>query len=184
MQSKRKSNSIVTHTLLPGNVLQFDVVGAGSFTFDPAGCTDETETRAALHGYIQKIVDRAAIGRDPETGMTASPQEKFDAMKECADRLAGGGEWNAVAAGGQSGGLLYRAVRAIYPSLAPDRKTFAAYITQRAADETAKRTDGKKVSEHDVRIGLAKVAKIAAEIERIKAMEPDAKVEVDFTDLE
>ena len=93
MNATRKSNSIITHELLDGNVLRFTVVGAGSFDFDPSGCTDETEVSATLHGYVQKISDKAAIGRDTETGRPASPQAKFDAMKNMADHLAGGGAW-------------------------------------------------------------------------------------------
>jgi hypothetical protein len=129
---------------------------------------------AMIHGVIQKVSDRAAIGRDPETGASATPEEKFAAMKECAERLMSGGPWNAVATGGggNQGGLLYRAMRTLYPQAWSDKTSFAAYIMQKALSESARL--GKKVSETDVRNGLMATKKIAKEIDRIRQEEGKA----------
>jgi hypothetical protein len=171
MQSKRKSNSVVTHERLESGVIRF-TAGAQSFDFDPskAGCQPD----ARDHGYVQKISDRAAIGRDPETGASATPEEKFAAMKETADRLMSGGPWNAVPTGGAgtTGGLLYRAMRALYPNAWSDRTSFAAYIAEKAISESARL--GKKVSESDVRAGLMGVKRVSKEIERIRQEEGKA----------
>lgn len=170
----KKSNSVITHETVTVDgieVIRFHV-GTQSFDFNPnqAGCQPE----ARNHGFVQKISDRAAIGRDPETGASASPEDKFAAMKECADRLMAGGPWNAVATGGSGnvGGLLYRAMRTLYPNAWADKTTFAAYIVQKAISESARL--GKHVSENDVRTGLMGVKKIAAEIARIRATEAKA----------
>lgn len=182
MQSKRKSNTVVTYTV-DGSVITY-TVGTQSFGMDVARIVDEQEPgtwarmsengkRGTLHGFIQKVVDRAAIGRDPETGASATPEEKFAAMKECAERLMAGGPWNAVPTGtGSTGGLLYRAMKVIYPNAWSDRTTFAAYIAQKAISESERL--GRKVSEGDVRAGLMAVKKVAKEIERIRAEEGKA----------
>lgn len=183
MQSKRKTNGVIGHTV-NGSVITF-TVGVQSFEMDVARIVDEGEHGtwakmsengqfAVLHGFVQKVSDRAAIGRDPETGASATPEEKFAAMKECADRLMSGGPWNAVATGGtgSTGGLLYRAMRALYPQAWSDKVSFAAYIAQKAISESARL--GKRVSETDVRNGLMATKKIAKEIDRIRQEEGKA----------
>lgn len=171
MQSKRKRNTVVTHALA-GSVITF-TVGEQSFTLDIGNLTSDLGQQAMVHGVIQKVSDRAAIGRDPETGASATPEEKFTAMKETADRLMAGGPWNAVATGtGSTGGLLYRAMRTLYPQAWSDRVSFAAYIAEKAISESARL--GKKVSESDVRAGLMGVKKISKEIERIRQEEGKA----------
>jgi hypothetical protein len=173
MQSKRKQNSIVTHERLESGAIRF-TVGTQSFDFELPSEGSANYQQAALHGFVQKISDRAAIGRDPETGASATPEEKFAAMKECADRLMSGGPWNAVQTGGAGaqGGLLYRAMRALYPNAWSDKVSFAAYIAQKAISESARL--GKRVSETDVRNGLMATKKIAKEIDRIRQEEGKA----------
>src|SRR5437899_11211028 len=149
MQSKRKSNSVITHTVHSGGLVDFTVEGAGSFAFDIGKLSSDLMQQAAIHGVVQKISDRAAIGRDPETGASASPEEKFAAMKECADRLMAGGPWNATPTGGVgTGGLLYRAMRALYPNAWSDKTSFALYIAEKAISESERLK--KKVTENDV----------------------------------
>src|SRR5260221_14565640 len=105
MQSKRKSNGIIGH-LVNGSIITF-TVGAQSFDMDVARIVDEGKHGtgakmsengqfATLHGVVQKVSDRAPIGRDPETGASATPEEKFAAMKECAKRLMSRGQGNAA----------------------------------------------------------------------------------------
>jgi hypothetical protein len=144
------------------------------FTFNATSVEAGLRKWAEMHGFIQKISDRAAIGRDPETGASATPEEKFAAMKECAERLMSGGPWNAVATGGggNQGGLLYRAMKAIYPNAWSDKTSFAAYIVQKAISESERLK--KKVSESDVRAGLMAVKRVAKEIERIRQEEGKA----------
>lgn len=178
MQSKRKQNSIVTHVLdvvLGRKVIRF-TVGEQSFEMPTEGLAEDVVQSAFLHGLVQKISDRAAIGRDPETGASATPEEKFAAMKECAERLMSGGPWNAVATGGtgSTGGLLFRAMKTLYPNAWSDRVTFAAYIAEKAISETARL--GVKVTETDVRNSLMRVKKIAKAMDELRG--PVVVVEV------
>lgn len=79
-------------------------------TLDVAGLPDNIIGDAIFHGLKQKLVDAAAITRNPETGRSASIEDKYTAVYDVYQRLLGG-EWNKRReGGGASGGLLYRAL--------------------------------------------------------------------------
>lgn len=112
--------------------------------------SDEIKTQALMHGLKQKIVDAAAIGRNPETGKSATVKEKFAAMKEVADRLQNG-EWNKQReAGTSTGGLLVRALQRLYPK--KDAEEIQAFV------------EGKDRKEQAALRANPKVAAIIAEI--------------------
>ena len=70
-------------------------VGTDAFTFDPAKASAKNRAYAEQYGFRQRIQDKAAMSRNPETGEAASPREKFLAMKAMAEHYeAGGEEWN------------------------------------------------------------------------------------------
>lgn len=110
--------------------------------------------QAMMHGLKQKLVDAAAISRDPDTGRTATIETKFAAVREVFDRILAG-EWNKRRAAGEggSGGLLYRALCRIYAG----SKTPEALRTW---------LDGKSDAEQ---AALRKNPKVAAMIETIRA---------------
>lgn len=75
---------------------------------------DDIMLMAALHGLKQKLGDAAAISRNGETGRSATPEDKYRAVREIADRLLEG-EWNKRReGGGNAGGLLMRALLRLY----------------------------------------------------------------------
>ena len=79
----------------------------------PESLAPEIQRAALLHGLKQKLVDAAAISRDPTTGRTATIATKYDAVKEIFDRITGENpSWNKPRAGGAGGqgGLLARAI--------------------------------------------------------------------------
>jgi len=95
---KTKSNAVVTHSIASG-VITFNVRDAGTFTLDTAALSPVVRERAMLHGLIQRISDRAAIPRDTETGKSATPAQKLDAMKALADFYATGtDDWSPTRA--------------------------------------------------------------------------------------
>ena len=80
--------------------------------------------QALMHGLKQKLVDAAAISRNPDTGRSATIEDKYAAVKEVYDRLLAG-EWNKRregGSGGAAGGLLFAALVRLYEG----RKTDAA----------------------------------------------------------
>lgn len=79
------------------SLLTFNVIGAGSFMLDVLAVAGEgfkaltaVGKRSVVHGLVQKVSDKAAVGRDPETGRSATPAEKFGRMKTTAEGLAQG----------------------------------------------------------------------------------------------
>lgn len=81
---------------------------------DSSVLTTEIKEYAIMHGLKQKLVDAAAISRNPDTGRPASASDKYEAVKAVYDRLLAGA-WNASRGDGQgTGGLLYRALVQMY----------------------------------------------------------------------
>jgi hypothetical protein len=73
-----------------------------------------------LHGLKQKLIDAAAISRDPETGRSATVADKWAAVEAVWQRLLAG-EWNAQRGDGTgSGGLLFKALCRMYPTKTAD----------------------------------------------------------------
>lgn len=77
---------------------------------------------AVLHGLKQKLVDAAAISRDPDTGRSATVADKLAAVQEVLDRLLAG-EWNKRREGGSPGGILLRALMRMQPAKSRDDLT-------------------------------------------------------------
>ena len=129
--------------------------------------TTEIATQAMFHGLKQKLVDAAAMSRNPDTGMSATLADKMAAVLEVYSRItdAEAPSWNAVReGGGNTGGLLFRALCRFYA----DKKTSAEVKTWLDA-----RTDDEKSA-------LRKNPKIAAIIVAIQAEKPEvAKVDTE-----
>jgi hypothetical protein len=101
-------------------MLALTFIDGRSLILDTANLTDAIKQHAMMHGLKQKLVDAAAISRDPETGRAATVDTKFKAVEEVYERVLAG-EWNKRREGGAggSGGLLFRALCRKYA----DRKT-------------------------------------------------------------
>lgn len=108
---------------------------------------------AAVHGLKQKLVDAAALSRNPETGRAATIEDKYNAVKVVYDRLLAG-QWNATREGGVGGssGLLFKALCRLYTIKSPEQ--IAAFL--------AGKTDAEKTA-------LRKNPKVAAIIEELRA---------------
>lgn len=121
---------------------------------------------AIFHGLKQKLVDAAAISRNPETGRPASVEDKYQAVKAVYDRLLSG-QWNATReGGGNAGGLLLQALCRMYAG----RKTvedIKAFL--------AEKTDAEKTA-------LRKNPRVAAIIEEIRAEQGKA-TDIDTDEL-
>ena len=108
------SSSIIGDERAPLGVT-LSVAGVGDITLRLSDISADIATRAMLHGLVQKVSDAAAIARNPDTGRSATPQDKFDAMREVADRLLSG-QWNKTREGGgaANGTLLVQALFRFY----------------------------------------------------------------------
>lgn len=115
---------------------------------------DAIRTQALMHGLKQKIGDAAAISRNPETGRSATTDDKFDAMAEVLNRLLSG-NWNKPRESGDgtgAGGLLFKALCRVKADKTPTE--VRAYLDGRSKEEQA---------------ALRKVPVIAAAIDAIRA---------------
>lgn len=114
MQTKAKSNSIVTHKLV-GDSIEFTVKGFSPVVFDPTKAAQGNRLQAERHGWIQRIVDSAAIGRTDKEGViipeAERTQAKFDGILEMIQHYESGGEsWNRSGARGVDFGLILAGV--------------------------------------------------------------------------
>ena len=134
-----------------------------------AELSDEILRHAVMHGLKQKLVDAAAISRNPDTGRSATVADKYAAVREVYDRLLAG-NWNKGrgegSGSGGAGGLLFRALCRLYSGKTPEQiRTFL---------------DGKGKEEQ---AALRKNPRVAAIIEEIKAeMEKSAPTDGDGED--
>lgn len=126
----------------------------GVISIDASKLTPEIQQAAMMHGLKQKIVDAAAIGRNLETGKSATIKDKYEAMKEVADRLVNEAQWNKTREGGAGGsdGLLVRALAELYPA--------------KSIEELREFVNGKDKKEQ---AALRANPKVAAIIDRIRA---------------
>ena len=127
-----------------------------SLSVDPATLSDEIRLASMLHGLKQKLGDAAAISRNPDTGRSASLDDKIAAVREVFDRITSpDGTWNKVRESGEgsgNGGLLFRALCNLYAGKrTPEQIT--AFL--------AGKSDAEKAA-------LRKTGPVAAEIERIR----------------
>ena len=77
---------------------------------------------AIWHGLKQKLIDAAALSRNPDTGRSATIGDKYDAMIAVFDRLKCG-NWNAVTrgpSGPKIDGTLLMALARLYPTKSVD----------------------------------------------------------------
>lgn len=124
--------------------------------------TDEVQRYATLHGLKQKLVDAAAISRNPGDGSSATPADKAAAVHEVLSRLLAG-EWNKRREGGATGGLLLRALAVLYP--------------QRTRDQLVEFLAGKTDAE---KAALRRNPKVSAIIEELRAADgADEEVDTD-----
>src|SRR5262249_20740261 len=151
------------HTLATARV-EFSVKGAGTFVFDPASCSAAVRERARLHGFTQRLSDKAAKGRDDKTGASATPEEKMRGMaglaKEYDSRAEGWRPGRAGAAKGPGAGLGRMALAAV------------AEVTGRGVEEIRElvvRGAGKKgVGQEVYLMALCQSADVAKVLQRMR----------------
>jgi hypothetical protein len=135
--AKAKSNSVVT-TQWAGNVLAISVLGVETpVKFDMELASLANRAQAERHGWTQRLCDRAAKGRDLKTGQSASPQSKFNAIKELSDYYMSGDVGWRMAGGGSAseGGLLFEALCEFRSEKTPQQIT--EFLESRTKDQAA-----------------------------------------------
>lgn len=154
-QSPKKRNAVITTSVNETTgemVLTFPTIGT-ALHINPADLDPIIVQQATYHGLKQKLVDAAAIGRDPDTGKSATDRDKFEAVSAVLNRLKSG-EWNLPREGGGGGSLLQRALVA----LSDGKKT---------AEDIATWLAGKSDAEKRALRANPKVAAKIAELQKV-----------------
>lgn len=139
---------------IDGMVLTFTGDNGRMLTVDARTLSTSILDAAIMHGLKQKVGDAAAISRNPETGRSASTDDKFDAMVEVVKRLELD-HWNKPRESGDgagAGGLLFKALCIVKTDKTAEE--VRAYLASRSKEEQA---------------ALRKVPVIAAAIDAIRA---------------
>lgn len=116
MATKEQSTRVPTiNAEMDNGILALTFSNGASIRLNPSDLNDDVRHAAMLHGLKQKLVDAAAISRDPATGRSATVEVKYLAVKEVFDRLLAG-QWNKPREGGAgaTGGLLFAALVRLY----------------------------------------------------------------------
>jgi hypothetical protein len=142
----------VITTVIDGEVMTFNVTGAGSFTVNAAALSADIRAAAMMHGLKQKIADAAAMSLNDD-GLPAAPADKMAAMQDVADALIAG-DWSQRSSGDGSApvsGIIYRAFHQFLVNAAtaqklpiPDdmaAKTRAIYDAKTRAEQLALRRE-------------------------------------------
>lgn len=113
MNDTTKRNAAITATI-NGSTLALTFANGETLTMRGDALNSDVQQYAMMHGLKQKLVDAAAISRNPETGRAATVEDKYQAVKTVFDRLLSG-QWNATReGGGNAGGLLFQALCRMY----------------------------------------------------------------------
>lgn len=106
--------------------------------------TSDMQVRAMAHGIKQKLVDAAAISRNPETGRSATVEDKLAAVVKVYDRLLAG-MWNEPREGGGSGSLLYKALCRVYADKSPE--SLRDWLAAKSDEQKAALRKNPKIAE-------------------------------------
>lgn len=120
---------------IEGSTLTLAFSHGAQIVFRASDVNEDIRAQATMHGFKQKLVDAAAISRNPDTGRSATVQDKFDAVREVYDRLLAG-EWNKVREGTSTGGLLLAALLRIYEGK-KTRDQLVAFLASKTDTEQA-----------------------------------------------
>lgn len=142
-------DALIKSTTEKGTAVATDIVNGilyvafgsgGSIVVNPDHLSAEIRAQALLHGLKQKLVDAAAIGRNPDTGKSATLADKAEAVMEVWERISDNVEpsWNKVREGGNGGsakgGLL---LQALMEATSKSKAEIEAYLENKSAAEQA-----------------------------------------------
>lgn len=153
---------------IDGDVMTLTFANGQELVVTPSMFTPDIVAQSTMHGLKQKLVDAAALSRNPDTGRSATADDKYNAVKEVFDRLLTG-HWNKPreGAGPVKGGLLFAALCRMQPG--------------KPTEEIKSWLDEKSDEQKSALRKNPKVAAIIAEIqsERVKTGDVDTDAMLD-----
>lgn len=147
----KKTVTAVSATLnAHGDVLHLTFANGETLSVDSKALDPAIAQAALMHGLKQKLIDAAAISRDPETGRTAAIDDKYAAVRTVFDRItrADNPSWNIIRGtgegGGNKGGLL---VRAMMRLTGKSREEIMAFLEDKTKEEVAALRKNPRIEE-------------------------------------
>jgi hypothetical protein len=129
-----------------GNTLTLTFSDGRVLALDAATLSDEIKQAAMMHGLKQKLVDGAAIARNPETGRSATLDDKFNAVLEIYSRITDmtAPAWNKGRMAGEGDGGNTLLLRALCKMSGKSPAVMAAALENKTkAEKAALRTNPK-----------------------------------------
>lgn len=148
---------------LDGAVLTLAFSNGEAVSVDADTLSDDVRGYAMLHGLKQKLVDAAAIARNPDTGRSATIDDKFASVYEVAERLKAGA-WNKTREGGEGTGGSSLLARALVQMTGKTRAAIEEFLNGKTKEE---------------RTALRKNPKVAAIIAELQAASRKDAVDTD-----
>lgn len=160
MNDQAKRNATITATI-DNNALTLMFANGETLIMRGDALNTDVQQYAMMHGLKQKLVDAAAISRNPETGRAATVEDKYQAVKTVFDRLLSG-QWNAIReGGGATGGLLLQALVRMYAGRKTPDELRAFLADKTDAEKTALRKNPRVAQIiEDIRAETGKAASI------------------------
>lgn len=149
------ASQIITDNGQPCGVL-FEFADGRLITVTADDLSQAILEHAVWHGLKQKIGDAAALSRNPDTGRSATLDDKHDAMLAVLEQLKSG-HWNKPreGSGGSTGGLLAQAIANLRG------KPVAAireWLAGKSKEEQAALRANAKIAEEIARIQASRVS--------------------------
>jgi len=172
-ETKKRANAIAQFSTQDG-ILIWDFGAIGKVTLDPEKVSAVNRARAMAFGLKQRVADAAALSRNPETGASATPEEKFAEMSRMAEHyMTGTDQWELRAAGPRDDVASWVSRALVHLGKAED--------TTAANEKVRKLAEAKFGGEiGKARAALAKAKDVAAAILELKAAaQPTSEVDAD-----
>lgn len=156
------STRIISHQIDETGIT-FKVREVGTLRLAFANLSGAVRDRALAHGLVQRVADAAAKSRDGKTGQSASPQVKFDAMKELVEHYMSGTESWALGreSEGAGVGLLVQCLSELYPQR--DVEKLREWVKKQSAADRKGLLQSEKIKPIADRLERNKVSHIDAE---------------------
>lgn len=146
----KKSVTAVAATI-SGTVLKLTFGNGDSLIVDSTALAPEIVQAAVMHGLKQKLIDAAAISRDPETGRTATIDDKAAAVRIVWERITRqvNPSWNVVRVAGEGGGKAKGGilVAAMMRLTSKSRADVLAFLEAKTKEEVAALRKNPRVEE-------------------------------------
>lgn len=136
-----KKSAISTDVFMPKLTLTLTFSNGKEIIVNANELRQDIRDMAMIAGLKAKLIDAAAMSRNPENGASASVDDKFNAVKKVADRLMSeDGQWNegrSAAGEGATSGANNILLRAMMRMTGHDEAYVRAFLENKTKEERA-----------------------------------------------